>query len=266
MTRNNSMVAILAGAALAPNVAPAAVYTFADFTRPAGAAALTESFDFVPDEGWSGTPPNAITGEESVYMTLTVSWTAGANIGTFQARLNRNDDGGAARWGIGRTGTGTAGFEFITANSTTDQDGSGPATARPAIQPIDTTDITSVTLVLKVDQLQAAITPLFYPDQPGAIYDRWYGDIADQTQAAGFMWINPNLAATEASQPTVWAAWRSSNNSYSGVSFITDTADVDLNFSNIAIYTGTDTPFVPEPSGAVLGCLGMFALLRRRRN
>ena len=50
------------------------------------------------------------------------------------------------------------------------------------------------------------------------------------------------------------------------MSFITDTADADLTFSNIAIYTGNDTPFVPEPSAALIGGLGVLALLRRRRS
>jgi hypothetical protein len=80
------------------------------------------------------------------------------------------------------------------------------------------------------------------------------------------MWINPDLAATEASQPTVWGAWRSGNTSYQGVSIVSDTADADLVFSNIAIYTGDDTPFIPEPSTALLGGLGLLALLRRRRD
>jgi alpha-galactosidase len=214
--------------------AHADIHTFADFTRPANAAALTESFDFVPNEGWSGTPPNAISGQESVYLKVTVSWAPATNIGTFQARFNNGDDGGAPRFGIGKNSTGTSGFEFITSNTNSDPDGSGPATARPTITAINTNTTTSVTLVLKVNQIKAATTP-------GG--DWWFATPGAQDGACGFMWINPNLAATEASQPTVWAAWRSSNTSYQGVSFITDTADAALTFSNIAIYTGDDTPF-----------------------
>ena len=266
--RTTTLVPRLAIAAvIATSSAHAAVYTLPGFTRTAGGAATTVSFDFVTNDGWSGTPPNAITGEDSVYLTMTVSWAAATNIGTFQGRFNAGDDGGAGRWGIGKNSSGTSGFEFITGNNTGDRDGSGPATARPTITAIDTNSITSVTLVLKVNQLQAAITPLDYPDQPTPVlYDRWYGNTADQTQAAGFMWINPNLAASEASQPTVWGAWRSGNTSYQGVSFITDTADADLTFSNIAIYTGADTPFIPEPSTALLGGLGLLTLMRRRRD
>lgn len=236
------MVKLLA-LALGVSFAHAEIHTFNNFTRPANAAALTETFDFVPNEGWSGTPPNAISGQESVYLKVTVSWTPVTNIGTFQARFNAIDNGEAGRFAIGKSSAGTSGFEFITANATSDRDGSGPATARPAITAINTNTTTSVTLVLKVNQLQAAIRPPDYPDQPVIDYDRWYGNIAQQSQAAGFMWINPNLSATEASQSTVWAAWRSGNTSYAGVSFITDTADADLHFSNIALYTGDDTPF-----------------------
>lgn len=86
------------------------------------------------------------------------------------------------------------------------------------------------------------------------------------------MWIDPNLGASEASQFTPWAAWRSGNAGYSGVSFISDTDAVDLNFSNIALYTEGDTPFapVPEPSSLVLAgisVLGLagFGAYRRRR-
>jgi alpha-galactosidase len=231
-------IALLGLAAWLP--CQAGIYTFSDFTRPANAASLTETFDFVPNEGWSGTPPNAISGEPSVYLKVTVSWAAAANIGTFQARFNRNDDAGAARWGMGTDGSG---FGFMTANATGDPDGAGPATAKPAVVSYDKTANTSVTLVLKVNQVKALTSP-------GG--DWWFGDTVTanaQDGACGFMWINPNLAAPEASQPTPWAAWRSSNDSYSGVSFISDTAEVDLVFSNIAIYTGDDTPFATTGGG-----------------
>jgi hypothetical protein len=82
------------------------------------------------------------------------------------------------------------------------------------------------------------------------------------------MYIDPNLAATEASQFTPWAAWRSGNTGYQGVSFISDTDAVDLNFSNIAVYTEGDSPFaVPEPSAlGLIGLAGLTLLLRRRRS
>jgi alpha-galactosidase len=223
-----ALIALLAAAL----PSQAGIHTFSDFTRPANAASLTETFDFVPNEGWSGTPANAISGEASVYLKVTVSWAAASNIGTFSARFNVNDDAGAPRWSIGSDGSG---FGFLTGNGTTDPDGAGPATAKPTVVAFDKTANTSVTLVLKVNQLKAS---------PGG--DWWFGDAVTpgaQDGAGGFMWINPNLAAAESSQPTPWAAWRSSNNSYQGVSFTTDTAGVDLNFSNIAIYTGDDTPF-----------------------
>jgi hypothetical protein len=241
--------------------AQAAIYTLAGFTRTAGGAATTVTNDFVPDEGWTGSPVNSTGTADTtpIYLTTTVSWTATAsNIGTFNVRFNLNDDGGAARWGMGKsTNTAGSGFDYITLNGLTDPDGAGPATARPTIQPVDTSVVTTVTLVMKVDHSLAGTSP-------GGDY--WFADEGLQSGAMGFMWINPNLGSTEASQFTPWAAWRSGNTGYQGVSFISDTDAVDLVFSNIAVYTEGDSPFVPESSTALLGSLGMLALLRRRRN
>jgi hypothetical protein len=195
ITKLLSIIALLALAAGLP--CQAGVHTFSDFTRPANAASLTETFDFSPNEGWSGTPANAITNESSVYLKVTVSWPAASSIGTFQARFNQSDDAGQARWGIGTDGTG---FGFITGNGTSDPDGAGPATAKPTVVAYDKTANTSVTLVLKVNQPKAS---------PGGDY--WFGDTVTpgaQDGAGGFMWINPNLAASETSQLTPWAASR----------------------------------------------------------
>ncbi len=253
---------LAAAAVIAAGSAQAAIYTFSDFTRTAGGAATASTHDFDPNEGWSGTPPNNTGAADTtpIYLTATVSWTATAgNIGTFNVRFNQLDDGAAARLGMGKsTNTVGSGFDFITLNATGDPDGEGPATVRPTIQPVDTTVVTSVTLVMKVDHSKAGTNP-------GG--DWWFADAGLQDAAVGFMWIDPNLAATEASQFTPWAAWRSGNAGYSGVSFISDTDAVDLNFSNIALYTEGDTPFaIPEPRAALLGGLGLLALLRRRRN
>jgi hypothetical protein len=253
---------LAAAAVIAASSAQAAIYTLPGFTRTAGGAATTVTNDFQPDEGWTGSPVNNTGTADTtpIYLTTTVSWTSTAsNIGTFNVRFNLNDDGGAPRWGMGKsTNTVGSGFDYITLNSVTDPDGAGPATARPTIQPVDTSVVTSVTLVMKVDHSKAGTSP-------GG--DWWFADEGLQSGAMGFMWISPNLAATEASQFTPWAAWRSGNTGYSGVSFITDTDAVDLVFSDIAIYTEGDTPFViPEPSAALLGGLGLLALLRRRRN
>lgn len=244
--------------ALVAGTADAAIYTFADFTRPANAASLVQSFDFQPAEGWTNSPPNAISGEASLYLRFTVSWLPASNIGTFQVRFNRADDGSQARWGAGTDGSG---FAFITSNGVLDPDGAGPATAKPTVDAVDKTLNTSVTFVLKVNQIQALTNP-------GG--DWWYGTIGQQSAAAGFLYINPNLNASEDSQSTKWAAWRSSQDSYSGVSFISDTAGVDLNFSDIAIYTGDDTPFnpivIPSPAALPAGLvmLGLIAARRKR--
>jgi hypothetical protein len=260
-TRKSKYAALLIGSAFAASSASAAIYTLPGFTRTAGGASTTVTNDFVPDEGWTGSPVNNTGTADTtpIYLTTTVSWTSTAsNIGTFNIRFNRSDDGGAGRLGMGKTGGAGTGFEFITSNANGDPDGAGPATARPTIVGVDSSAVTTVTLVMKVDHSLAGTSP-------GG--DWWFADAGLQSGALGFMWIDPNLAATEASQFTPWAAWRSSNDGYQGVSFISDTDAVDLVFSNIAVYTEGDTPFslVPEPSTALLGGVGMLALLRRRR-
>jgi len=260
-TRKSTYAALLLGSAIAASSASAAVYTLAGFTRTAGGAATTVTNDFVPDEGWTGSPVNSTGAADTtpIYLTTTVSWTATAsNIGTFNVRFNQNDDGSPARLGMGKTGGAGTGFEFITSNVNSDPDGAGPATARPTIVGVDYSIVTTVTLVMKVDHSLAGTNP-------GG--DWWFADEGFQAQSVGFMYINPNLAATEASQFTPWAAWRSGNAGYQGVSSISDTDAVDLVFSDIAVYTEGDTPFgaIPEPSSALLGALGFLALLRRRR-
>lgn len=202
----------------------AGIYTFADFTRAAGGAPTTVTADFQPDEGWTGSPVNSTGTADTtpIYLTTTVSWNATAsNIGTFNIRFNQNDDAGAARIGMGKTGGAGTGFEFITLNATGDPDGAGPATARPTIVGVDSSVVTSVTLVMKVDHSLAGTNP-------GG--DWWFADAGLQDSAVGFMWINPDLGASEASQFTPWAAWRSGNAGYQGVSFISDTDAVELSF------------------------------------
>ena len=217
----------------------AAIFTLPDITRPAAEASISSHFDFVSNDGWSGSPPNEILNETSVYLKFTVSWAPAANIGTFLVRLNVNDDGSGARIGAGTDGSG---FSLINGNSNTDPDGAGPATAKPAVDAVNKTEVTSVTFVIKVDQTKPT---------PGG--DWWFGNTAQQGGAGHFVYINPNLAQNEALQSTKWAAWRSGQNGYEGVSFISDTADVDLNFTNITLYTGDDTPFSTAVAGVDAG-------------
>ena len=252
------ILSVLAVVGLTSAAADAAIYTFNDFTRTANGPNTDLAYDFVPNEGWSGSPPNAISGEDSLYLAFTVSWEAASNIGVFDVQFNRNDNGGAGRWSVRTKG---AGFAFFTGNANSDPDGAGPATAEPTVDAVDTTAVTSVTLVLKVDQIQAGISP-------GGDY--WYANPAQQDNAAGFLYIDPDLSASEAGQTTKWAAWRSSNTSYQGVSFTTDTAGVDLVFTDIALYTGDDTPFgqtpvVPEPASLAMGLVGLSLMAARRR-
>lgn len=274
--RKYTSAALLVGSLFAASAASAAIYTLPDQTFLADNAGgaypgTSVAFDF-GNEAWSGTLPNRIENESSLYLTTTVSWNAFTNadptvpttdIGVFRMVFTAGDDGGGGqRLGfttVANNGTNTGGIG-INGNSYTaaDPDGDGPATAGPGITAINKSTTTSMTLVLKVDQVKGATSP-------GG--DWWFTDTTQQTGAAHFLWIDPDFGATEASQPTPLAAWRSSNTSYGSLLFQYNTNQSDMTFSNIAIYTGDDSPFapIPEPSSALLGALGLLALLRRRR-
>lgn len=83
---------------LAPAVpCKAEIFTLPDFTRTAGETAFNDvHFNFDPNSGWSGTPPNALANETSLYLKFTVSWAPSANMGTVLVRFNANDNGGPA--------------------------------------------------------------------------------------------------------------------------------------------------------------------------
>lgn len=240
MKKHLTSLMVMLGLLAAALPCQAEIYTLPDFTRTAGeTTANAAHFDFVDNDGWSGTPPNEILNESSVYLKFTVSWTPAANIGTFLARFNVNDNGSGARIGAGTDGSG---FSLINGNGTGDPDGAGPATAKPTVDAVDKTAVTSATFVIKVDQTKPT---------PGG--DWWFGDTAQQSGAGHFVYINPDLGTNEALQSTKWAAWRSGQNGYEGVTFQTDTADVDLNFTGIALYTGVDTPFSTAVAGVDAG-------------
>ncbi len=227
-------IAILSLAAALPSHAE--IYTLPDFTRTAGETANNDvHFDFDPNDGWSGTPPNAISNETSLYLKFTVSWAPTTDLGSFLVRFNVFDDGAGARIGAGTDGSG---FALINGNAVSDGDGAGPATVRPTVDSVDKEAVTSATFVLKVDQTKPS---------PGG--DWWFGDTTQQDGANQFLYINPDLGMNEALQSTKWAAWRSGQNNYQGVTFRTNTNAVDLNFTDIALYTGDDTPFSTAVGG-----------------
>ena len=214
LSHKSSCAALLIGSAIAASSASAAVYTLPDIVRSANGAATTQSSDFFTGSSpYSGTPTlgDTITGETSLYLKYTVSWTANSSIGTFGANFYVNDGGGAPRFAVPQVGPG------------------------------------ALRRRLPVDAATRAKRQPFAPDM--------------------FLYINPNLGATEASQSTIFAQWRSGNGTFRGINFTTDTDQVPVTFSGISLYTGADTPFslVPEPSTALLGALGFLALLRRRR-
>ena len=218
----------------------AEIYTLPDFTRTAGEAANNDvHYDFVTNDGWSGTPPNEILNESSLYLKFTVSWAPTTDLGSFLVRFNVNDNGSGGRIGPGTDGSG---FALINGNTTSDGDGAGPATVRPTVDAVDKAAVTSATFVVKVDQTKPS---------PGG--DWWFGNTAAQSGANQFVYINPDLGVNEAVQSTKWAAWRSGQNGYEGLTFQTNTNAVDLNFTGIALYTGTDTPFSTAVAGVDAG-------------
>lgn len=231
-----SSAALFIGSLVAAPSASAAIYSFADFTAAANGPQTETSTNF--QDAWTTAAGNNINGEDSLYLTATVSWTSNADIGTFAVRLACLDDGVKGRYGFQPQGSS---FQMTDYKQTPlDPDGSGPATDRPTIPAFDTVVNTSVTLVLKVDQMLSRATP-------GG--DWWFADEGKQSDAGVFMWINPNLAADEAFTPI--AMWRSGGDvGYQSLAFMTDTAGTALTFSNIKLYTGTDTPFnaVPKPA------------------
>jgi hypothetical protein len=242
---------MLLGSAVAATTTSAAVLALADVTRTAGGNVYER-------QDLPGTISN-----EVVYLVGTVTWLANASGGNVTVAWNidlTTDTNNRNRIGFGSNGSDA--IQFKTSNSSGDGDGAGPATAQPAIsQTVDTNvgAVTSYTFVMKTIQTKGS---------PGG--DWWFGDTVTpgaQDGAGHFLWIDPNLTASEASQPTPQAGWRSGNNGYKSVSFATNGNTGTIEFTNFAIYTGGDTPFdaIPEPSTALLGALGLLALLRRRR-
>jgi len=264
-----SYAILLIGSLAATPSASASIINIPGFTAAANGTQTDSFFDF----------PSTISGEDSVYLTATVSWTT-SDIGTFTTRFALDAGGRRGRGGFQTLNDrALAGFHTTDYIQTPiDPDGAGNATNRPGLTNFDTSSHSSITLVMKVDQTQTS---------PGG--DWWFADAGKQSQAGLFMWVDPNLTADEASQFTPLAMWRDGNSSYKSVFFRTDTRTAVLTFSNINVYTGADTPFnkpfktiqndsttlnkvqqrstppntVPEPSSAPLIGIGGLTLSLR---
>jgi hypothetical protein len=83
------------------------------------------------------------------------------------------------------------------------------------------------------------------------------------------VWLNPNLSLTEAAQSAALTTYFSADANFDTIYLREGGGGDGWTFSNFSIAeNGTDTGFfaaVPEPSAALLGGLGLLALLRRRR-
>jgi hypothetical protein len=123
----------------------------------------------------------------------------------------------------------------------TDLNNPDPATSPYSIKLVESTDIT--TFVFRVD----------------------FNSLANDDVT---VWLNPNLSLTEAEQSASLTTSFNADATFTNI-FLREGGGGDgWTFSNIAIAeNSTDTGFfaVPEPSAALLGGVGMLALLRRRR-
>ena len=93
----------------------------------------------------------------------------------------------------------------------------------------------------------------------------------DQTTGDWMFWLNPDLGAPEPASADLSGNHASILNGigtvrlrggrYGSIPVNTNLTD----YTDVALFTGVDTPFVPEPSSVLLLGLGGFAMLRRSR-
>ena len=214
----------------------AAVINLSDHTAVAGTGNFTQSL---------GT---TISNDNAVYMVGTITWQPNAT--NLEATANFHLAANQQRGGFGSRG----GSVDIMLDGGIEGQGSG----RPdGAYTVDTTAgaTTSYTFVLKIDQTNTT--------DPGA------GNYWTTGNPNMWLWIDPNLAATEGSQAATMSAWWSGQNNFAQVFYNhgTGSPNGDVVYSDFSVHYGGDSPFaVPEPSSALLGMLGSLLLLRRRRN
>lgn len=149
-------------------------------------------------------------------------------------------NGAAEGLGIGKA-WGVAGYDTFGSVPTIDLKSANGQGGAGTWQPISSTDVT--TIVFRVD---------------------FNANANDNVT----IWLNPNLTLTEAAQSTSLTTTLSGDCTFDKFYLREGGAGSGWTFSNVAIAdTSTSTGFfaVPEPSAALLGGLGMLALLRRRR-
>jgi uncharacterized protein (TIGR03382 family) len=89
----------------------------------------------------------------------------------------------------------------------------------------------------------------------------------DQANDSATIWFNPNTSLTEAQQPAGITTIRTglgTNDTFDEIRLRAGNNAGATTFSDIKIQDTTAFA-IPEPSSAVLGAIGLLALVRRRR-
>lgn len=164
--------------------------------------------------------------------------TGGGSSNNFFAGMSLYN-GGAEGPGFGKA-SGFGGYSSFATVGTYDFKSANGQSGAGTWQPISSSDTT--TIVIKIDFVAGANDNVT-------------------------VWLNPNLTLTEAAQSASLTTYLSGDCTFNNVQLREFGQGSGWNFSNIAIADSSTSTgfFVPEPSAALLGGLGMLALLRRRR-
>lgn len=211
--------------------ANAAIISLSDYIAPANAGDAQRSLG------------STITGQTALYMVGTITWNPDATTG--EATANFTLSAGQQRLGFGSRG----GSADIFVDGGVETVGTGRPAAPGSVN-LTVGATTTATMVIKIDQTNS--------NDPGNNNNWTTGD------PNFWFWFNPNLSATEASQPTNIHGWWSGQSNFVRVDFNLNGSG-PVSFTNFAVYTDGDTPFIPEPTSLLLLGLGSALMLGRRR-
>ena len=120
-------------------------------------------------------------------------------------------------------------------------------------------------IVITNNGTQATAAQTFTQGVPVALVIR-----LNQTNGAATLWVNPNLSTTEALNTASASATIAAVNGSTFDSVIFRGGDFDatpsvVDFTGFSVHYGGDTPFIPEPSSALLVAMAGLVIGRRRR-